>query len=149
MFQKYLGIALVVFTLAGCVSVPMGDSQQDAALKTFAAKPNVAGVYIYRNESLGSAKKLNVNVDGKYLGQTAAHTYFYTEVAPGKHTVTSTAENTDTVSFDAVAGKLYYIWQEIKMGMWDAQTKLHLVSEAEGKKGVQETKLAAPQSAAK
>lgn len=149
MFQKYLNIALLLSTLAGCASVPMGDPAQDAALKKFTAKPGVAGLYIYRNESFGSAKKLNLNVDGKYLGQTAAHTYFYTELDPGKHTVTSIAENTDTVSFDAIAGKLYYIWQEIKMGMLDAQTKLHLVSEVEGKKGVQESKLAAPQSAAK
>lgn len=124
----------------------MGDPQQDTAAKNFAVKPNVAGVYIYRNESLGAAKKMNVNMDGKYLGQTAAKTYFYTEVAPGKHTVTSTGENTDTLSFDAVAGKLYFIWQEIKMGMLDARTKLHLVSEAEGKKGVMESKLAAPQT---
>ncbi|TWC71095.1 DUF2846 domain-containing protein [Herbaspirillum sp. SJZ099] len=147
MLQRYLGIALIALALVGCASVPMGEPHQDAAAKTFVAKPDVAGVYIYRNENLGSAKKINVNMDGKYLGQTAAKTYFYTEVEPGKHTVTSTAENTDSLSFDVVAGKLYFIWQEIKMGMLDARTKLHLVSEDVGKKGVLESKLAAPQAA--
>lgn len=147
MHQKYLSIALITTALIGCASVPMGDPQQDAALKTFTAKQDVAGLYIYRNESLGAAKKLTLNVDGKYLGETGAHTYFYTELPPGKHTVTSIGENTDTLSFDAVAGKLYYLWQEIKMGMWGAQSKLHLVDAAEGQKGVQETKLAAPQTA--
>lgn len=63
----------------------------------------------------------------------------------GKHTVTSKSENSDTIEVDAVAGKLYYIWQEVKMGLLYARTKLSLVSEEEGKKGVQESQLAAGQ----
>lgn len=133
----------VLFVLSGCASVPMGDKKQDAALKNFAAKPDVAGLYIYRNETFGAAVHMDVEVDGKPLGQTAAKTYFYTEVAPGKHTITSKAENTDNLELDAQAGKLYYIWQEVKMGFMSARTKLHLVDKAEGQAGVEETQLAA------
>jgi hypothetical protein len=57
--------------------------------------------------------------------------FFYTEVSPGKHTVTSISENTDTVEVDAVGGKLYYIWQEVKFGFLYARTKLHLVNDAD------------------
>lgn len=121
----------------------MGDAKRDAALKTFTAKPEVAGIYVYRNESMGAAVKMDVIVDGKNLGETAAKTYFYTEVAPGKHTVASKAENTDTLELNTVAGKLYYVWQEVKMGVLYARTKLHLVGEEDGRKGVQETQLAA------
>jgi hypothetical protein len=32
---------------------------------------------------------MDVEVDGKPIGQTAAKAFFYKEVAPGKHTVTS------------------------------------------------------------
>lgn len=143
--KKLISLTFVaaLLVLSGCASVPMGDKKQDAALKNFTAKPDVAGVYIYRNETIGAAVRMDVEVDGKPLGQTAAKTYFYTEVAPGKHTVTSKAENTDRLELDAQAGKLYYIWQEVKMGIMFARTKLHLVGDAEGKTGVIETQLAA------
>jgi hypothetical protein len=41
--------------------------------------------------------------------------------------------------------KLYYIWQEVKMGLLYARTKLTLVSKEEGKKGFLESQLAADQ----
>lgn len=134
--------AVLASSLVGCASVPMGDAKQDAALKTFSVPADKAGVYIYRNESMGAAVKMDVEVDGKAIGQTAANTYLYKEVAPGKHTVSSKAENTDTIEIDAKPGTLTYVWQEVKMGLMYARTKLNLVDEAEGKKGVLETKLA-------
>ena len=148
MFRKAL-VLLAIFSLVGCASVPMGDPKLDAELKAFPVKPNVAGVYIYRNETLGAAITLPVELDGKHLGRTASKTYFYEEVAPGKHTVTSRGENDDTISFDAIAGKLYFIWQEIKMGFFQPRTKVHLVNEEEGRKGVLESKLAAKGAPAK
>ena len=139
---RKLMLAGLVMGLVGCASVPMGDSTRDAELKTFKAKPDVAGVYIYRNEGMGAAVRMDVEVDGKPLGATAAKTYFYTEVPAGKHRLTSKAENTDNIEVETVAGKLYYVWQEVKMGILYARTKLHLVGEEEGQKGVQESKLA-------
>ncbi len=132
----------VSLALVGCASVPMGDAKQDAALKTFVAKPDVAGIYVYRNENFGAAIKMDIEVDGKNIGQTAAKTYLYKEVTPGKHIVTGRSENVDNVEVNAVAGKLYYIWQEVKMGLMYAGNKLHLVDEAQGKKGVLESNLA-------
>ncbi|MCC7311935.1 MAG: DUF2846 domain-containing protein [Sulfuritalea sp.] len=123
----------------------MGDAGRDAELKSFKPRPGVAGLYIYRNENFGAAIRMDVEIDGKPVGQTAAKTYFYKEVAPGKHMVTSKSENTDSIEVDTVAGKLYYIWQEVKMGLLYARTKLTLVSEEEGKKGVLECQLAAGQ----
>lgn len=128
--------------LAGCASVPMGDPAQDAALKTFSAKPETAGVYIYRNESFGAAVHMDVEVNGQPIGKTGANTYLYKEVPPGKLTVTSKTENSDSLEVDAVQGKLYYIWQEVKMGIISARSKLHLVDEERGQKGVLETQLA-------
>lgn len=140
--KKLLIAAAVVVNLVGCATVNMGDAKQDAAAKTFAAPKDKAAVYVYRNETMGAAVKMDVELDGKPVGQTAANTYLYKEVAPGKHTVTSKAENTDTLEIDAKPGVLYYIWQEVKMGFGSARSKLHLVDEAAGKKGVLETKLA-------
>lgn len=85
---------------------------------------------------------MDVELDGQAIGQTAANTYLYKELTPGKHTITSKAENSDVVEIDAKPGTLSYVWQEVKMGILYARTKLHVVDEAEGKKGVLETKLA-------
>jgi hypothetical protein len=120
----------------------MGDPKQDSNAKAFVPKPNIAGVYIYRNESFGAALRMDVEVNGKPIGQSAAMTYFYLDVPPGKHTFTSKSENEDTITVDVLAGKLYYIWQEVKMGLLYARTKLTLVSEEEGRRGVLESQLA-------
>lgn len=141
--SKLLAPLFISMALVGCASVPMGDPKADATAKTFQAPADKAGLYIYRNESMGAAVKMDVILDGKNIGESAAKTYFYQEVAPGKHTVTSKSENTDTVEVDLKPGTLAFIWQEVKMGVMFARTKLHLVSEQEGKKGVLESKLAA------
>ena len=91
---------------------------------------------------MGAAVKMDVELDGVPIGQTAAKTYLYKEVTPGKHTIASKAENTDTLEIDAKPGTLSYIWQEVKMGLLYARTKLHLMDAAEGRKGVLETNLA-------
>lgn len=137
----FVGMALVL-SLVGCATVNMGDAKQDAALKNFKIAPDKSGVYIYRNETMGAAIKMTVELDGKPIGQTAANTYLYTEVTPGKHTFTSKAETDSTIEVDAAPGTLQYIWQEVKMGILGARSKLQLVDPAQGQKGVQETKLA-------
>jgi len=134
--------ALIAIALCGCASVPMGDAKQDTALKTFQVAPDKAGIYVYRNETIGASVKMDVIIDGQNIGETAANTYMYKEVAPGKHTVASKAENTDTVEVEVKPGTLAYIWQEVKMGVLYARTKLHIMGEQDGKKGVLETKLA-------
>jgi len=142
--SRLFAALLLSLALVGCASVPMGDPNQDAAAKTFQVPADKAGIYVYRNESIGTAVKMDVIIDGQNIGETAARTFFYKEVAPGKHTVTSKAENTDTVEVDLKPGSLAFIWQEVKMGLMFARTKLHLVSEEEGRKGVMETRLAVP-----
>lgn len=140
-----LTLAAAALLLGGCASVPMGDPQRDAALKNFKIAPDKAGIYVYRNESMGAAIKMDVAIDGQPIGQTAAKTFLYKEVTPGKHTVTSKAETTDSLEVDVKPGTLTYIWQEVKMGFMMARSKLNLMPEAEGRKGVLETNLAAGQ----
>ena len=109
--MKLLFIAIIIASsLIGCASVPMGDAKKDAALKTFSVPADKAGNYVYRNESIGAAVKMDVELDGQPIGQTAAKTYLYKEVAPGTHTISSKAENTDSVQIDAKPGTLNFIW---------------------------------------
>ena len=136
-------LAASLMALAGCASVPMGDIKKDAELKTFSPKADVALIYVYRNEFLLAAQRMYVEIDGRPLGQTAVKTYLVAEVSPGRHIVTSVLfERADSLEIEAVAGKLYYVWQEVKLGWEYPRTRLHLVSEEEGRKGVLECQLA-------
>ena len=130
---------IAALALSGCASVPMADSSQDVSAKTFAAPRDKAGVYIYRNETFGAAVKMDVFVDGRPLGETVAKSYFYVEVEPGARTVMGKSENESSVSFQALAGRLYFIWQEVKMGFLYARNELKLVDEKEGRAGVLES----------
>jgi len=118
--------------LSGCASVPMADAT---------APKDAANLYIYRNETFGAAIKMPLLVDGSAVGDTVAHSYILKQVIPGSHTITSKSENDATLTLSTEAGKNYYVWQEVKMGLLMARSKLSQVSEEEGKQGVMESKL--------
>lgn len=141
--KKILGIfaAIMMLGLAGCASVPMASNDQDAAAKQFKPPADMASLYIYRNEVFGAAIPMTVSVNGKTLGQTAANTYFHLTVSPGKYTIQSLTENVSDLSIDASAGKNYFVWQEVKMGMWAARSHLQEVDETKGREAVKECKL--------
>jgi hypothetical protein len=123
----------------------MTSMDEDAKAKTFTANPAKSSLYLYRNENFGGAIPLAVSLDGKMAGQTAAMTYFLWEVEPGNHEIGSHAENVSTLKLNTEAGKIYYVWQEVKMGMWMARSQLQQVDEATGRKAVLECKRAQSQ----
>jgi len=138
-----LVIALLIASfMAGCASVPMTSIDDDAKAKSFVVQKDKSSIYVYRNESLGGAIPMTVALDGKVAGQSAMMTYFLFEVVPGAHEVSSIAENTSTLKLQTEAGKAYYVWQEVKMGMWMARSQLQQVDEPTGRKAVLECKRA-------
>lgn len=143
MLRKFALAAIVAAAVlvTGCASVPTANVERDNKAKTFAAPPGKANIYVYRNESMGAAIKMDVAIDGKPLGQTAAKTFFAIEVEPGKHSLLSKAENDSLLDVNAEAGKNYFVWQEVKMGLMYARNRLQLVDDATGKAGVNECKL--------
>lgn len=138
-----LTISALIASLAGCASVPMSSLDKDATAKNFSTQPDKASLFIYRNENFGAAVPVTVSVNGKTLGQTAAMTYFHLNIVPGKYTISSHAEDVSLLGLDVDAGKNYFVWQEIKMGMWSARSKLQQVDEIKGRAGVTESKLIA------
>lgn len=143
MIKKLLAVAAFAGVLAvtGCASVPMASPAADAQAKQFQPAPDKARVYVYRNETLGAAIKMPVLIDNVAAGDTAAHTYIEKDLEPGTHTITSKTEKDSTVTLDMLAGQIYYIWQEVKMGMFSARSQLHVVDAAEGQAGVRDSKL--------
>lgn len=133
----------MILLLTGCASVPMAPMDLDTKAKDFSPAPNKASLYIYRNESFGAAIPMTVSVNGKTLGQTAAQTYFRLNIMPGKYSIESHTENVSSLPLSAEAGKNYFVWQEVKMGMWAARSLLQQVDESTGRAGVIESKLIA------
>lgn len=134
-------LLLVTALMSGCASVPMASVDQDTRAKAFSPPPDKASLYIYRNEVLGSAIPMTVMVNGKNLGQTASKTYFHLDLQPGSYTIDSMAENTSTLTLKLRPNRSYFVWQEVKMGLWMARSLLQEVDEATGREGVMESKL--------
>jgi hypothetical protein len=133
---------LLGLLLTGCATVPMAPADADSQAKNFATKPDKSSIYVYRNESFGGVARMTVSLDGKVAGQSGPQTYFLWEVDPGPHEIASHAENVETLQITAEAGKAYYVWQEAKVGVWGARSRLHLMDERAGRKAVAECKLA-------
>ena len=138
---KYCCVAILSLLVVGCASVPMAPADQDAKAKQFTPVSNKANVYIYRNENFGRAIPMTVSVNGKVLGQTAAQTYFWLQLNPGQYNLESHTENVSMLNLSAEPGKDYFVWQEVKMGLWAARSLLQQVDDKTGRDGVLESKL--------
>jgi hypothetical protein len=142
--QRIIYLIPVLFMLlaTGCATVPMASMDSDTTAKTFALKKDKSSIYLYRNELISGGVTMTVSLDGRVVGQTGPKTYFLLEVAPGLHEISSVSENVSTLNLNTEAGKSYYVWQEVKMGLWKARSVLQQVDGETGRKGVTECKLA-------
>lgn len=141
MWNRSLSVGLGCLLLVGCASVPMAPADLDAKAKQFTTVSNKSNLYIYRNEHFGRAIPMTVSINGKVLGQTAAQTYFWLQLTPGQYNLDSHTENVSNLSLTAEPGKDYFVWQEVKMGLWAARSQLQQVDEKTGRDGVLESKL--------
>jgi outer membrane lipoprotein SlyB len=131
----------VACLVSGCASVNKASSAASSQAKTFTPVTDKAVVYIYRNEILGGAIKMPVDIDGMLVGETGPKSFLRLGVTPGKHVISSLSEKNADLNIDLQAGQTYYVWQEVKMGMMSARSQLHLMTAAQGQKGVLECDL--------
>jgi|KBSMisStaDraftv2_1062788.scaffolds.fasta_scaffold256413_1 hypothetical protein len=127
--------------LAGCATVPMAAPADSARLKRQAPPPDAALVYLYRNESIGAGVHMDVQLDGRPAGQTVAMSYMVWQVPPGSHRLVSIAENDYDLTIDTEPGRRYFVWQEVKLGIMFARSRLQQVSASQGQAGVDECEL--------
>lgn len=145
MKKKLLVTSMIItgmLLFSGCASTsPNAPVQADAKAKEFTTDKSKSNIYVYRNEFFGAAISMPVTLDGQKVGTTGANTYIKLTTTPGKHTITSETENTATLELTTLSNRNYFVWQEVKMGVISARSKLHLVSKEKGKEGVKECKL--------
>jgi len=87
-----------------------------------APKANTSVLVIARTTSMAFGVTIENYVDKKLIGQTKGKSYFITDVAPGQHYVMGHAENWSTAKINFEAGRIYFLNQDIRMGVWMART---------------------------
>ena len=146
MTKKSLMLLALLFSayLTGCASVPMASSEEDSQRKQFSPpSQGMSGVYIFRDSNFGAALTKMLYIDDQAIGATAAKTYFYKEVKPGEHKLSTQTEfGNNDLKIKTEGDKNYYVRQYIKMGAFVGGANLEQVSEEEGKNGVRECRLA-------
>jgi hypothetical protein len=145
--KKIISLAVVTalgLGFGGCVpKMVKASAEEDRIAKQFKTNPEKSNIYICRNEFLGHAINMPVTLNGKFIGKTEGSSYFYLTVKPGKHNIQSLTENVQTLLLDTEKNKNYFVWQEVKMGMWAADSKLHRVTADHefGKKCILDTQM--------
>ncbi len=135
---KLFSIAFLAASLSftGCASIPKADPTQDSQAKQFQSEKDKSVIYVYRNEYMGALVKMDIGVNDQLIGATNGGSYMRIVVPPGKQRLSSHAENTDFVELTTSPDRIYYVWQEVKMGVLYARTKLNIVDEATGRTAV-------------
>lgn len=143
--KKVVWSIAVLALLSGCASVKMQDKAASEQAKQF-AQPSAgnAGLYIYRDSVFGAALKKDIWLDGKCIGESAPNVFFFTEVAPGNHKVSTESEfSPNDLALLVEAGKNYFVRQFIKMGVFVGGAGLETVPEEQGRAAVAKLELAA------
>lgn len=118
LMKKAVLICLTLFVLGGCATSHMIKSDVKPEI---AAKPGSATLVIIRDTHFGGGIVFWNYLDGKLIGETMGKTYFITGVPPGPHYVVAASENTGVARFDFKPGKVYFLGQNIAMGVWRAR----------------------------
>jgi hypothetical protein len=139
--MKIVSLAIVAasLVLTGCATVDMAPQAESSKAKQFSApSASNAGLYVYRNNTIGGALKKDVWVDGKCLGESAPNVFFFTEIEGGKeHKLATESEfSPNVLNLTAEAGKNYFVRQYIKLGVFVGGAALEIVPEAQGKTDV-------------
>ncbi len=137
-------IVTYLLAISGCAKVPLASNELDAQMKAFTPLPkDKAGLYVFRNSVVGQALMKNVYIDGQLIGATANKVYFYREIVPGFHTLSTESEFSDnSIDFTAEGGTYYFARQYIKMGVFVGGANLEMVPMEVGMKEVGQCKLA-------
>ena len=145
MNKKNIQLALITLLLVGCASVPMESTQKTSTAKQFLPPTEgKAGLYLYRYGSFGAALKKDIWIDGNCVGETARNTFFYEEVDGGaEHKISTESEfSPNDLLLTPENGKLYFIQQYIKFGVFVGGAGLKLIDEKDAKKQIEELNLA-------
>ena len=143
MFRTFCLLVLIVPVVFGCAGTSNAPAEDMEAAMLFEAVDDKGVVYLYRLGRMVAAANVSiVKVNSLEAGGTGPGTFFRWELKPGTYSFSaSTGESSKTVQLQVEAGKLYFIEQNIRMGINEGRVQLKEVDEATGKKNIQGKKL--------
>jgi len=133
--------ASVLALAAGCASLPEPEVMRREAEGYQLPKLPENGkaiVYVVRPSSMGTLVRFNVFVDdhedASEMGYNRGSQYIYFNLLPGKHQISSKAENWATVEVTAKAGDIIFLQQNPTLGLVMSRNDLRKIEEQyEGK----------------
>jgi len=140
---RLVGAAVVLLAalLGGCAATPYAGPADDNAAKEFHSADRRGIVYVYRHERFGAHQPMPLYLDAQFMGRTRGRTFFRWEVAPGEHVIRTGFEDGKTVRIDVRPGRIYYVWQEIRVGEDGLVSRLSRVGDHRGRRGVRQCAL--------
>ena len=147
MFKGIL-LAVIAASVAACASVPLATPEADAAAKTFAAAPDKASLYVYR-DSIAKADIVRVFLGDTPLGELATNTYLFKQLPPGHYTLRVMLDyvhgeeySGNKVELDLKAGSLAFVRTTFPLHWTSVRSLLVVVDPSEGREGVMAAELA-------
>ena len=127
----------------GCASTSKASSDKSEEAKSFSAPVDKGTVYLYRTgRAVGAAGQLTVKVNSDNAGGTGPGTFFKWDLKPGTYTFASTTgESSAVIELDVIAGQVYFIRQDARMGVSDGRVTMKKVDSKKGEKEVKGCKL--------
>jgi hypothetical protein len=117
--KRWFWLLICVSLVSGCATSHMIKSEEKPVM---AVKPDSATLVIIRDTYFGGGVVFWNYLDRKLIGETMGKSYFVTNVPPGPHYVISSTENTGVARFDFKPRKVYYLGQNVVLGVWRART---------------------------
>lgn len=111
--------------LSGCGAYTSPFMRAPAAAVALKAAPAEALVVFVRPSEFASGIGCTIlDEEGRFVGQSPAHTHFAVSMPPGPHMFISWAENVDALQADLAPGKTYFVEVAPTMGVFSARVHL-------------------------
>ena len=100
----------------------MVEKNEKPDILTVKADPGKSAIVIARTTNFGGAIEFDTYLNEKMIGVTKKKSYFIKkDVEPGKHFLSTKAENWDAYLLNFEPDKVYYFQHEVRMGVWKAR----------------------------
>jgi hypothetical protein len=135
--HRRIHVPLIILALLIAAEVTAGEY---AEVEKSRPEPQPTGdqavVYVVRPALAGKAVKMWAFVDTTPIGVNKGRQCTYALVPAGRHIFWARAENISAMEMDIEPGKIYYLKQDLRMGVMKARVALEVLAPEEGEKAL-------------
>ena len=124
-----LAVLGLLSTVACAPPTAMVVKQAPASVASIQPESGKAALVISRTTGFGRGVAFRTYIDKAYIGSTKGKCYFAkTNVEPGTKHVSSWGENGVAVKVNFEPGKVYFLQQNVSMGVWKARVTVEAMN---------------------